>query len=158
MPVGIQSSLEALKSSEFDVLWAGKPNAWVRELSSSRLSVLAERLVLRLIGGERPEGSENGFKVIHGEKYIEIKIATVGEMNGLPAIAWHTIRPDNPFTHLCFIAIYPDNARMFVVPKNEILQDALGVVKGSPGTFQLITRRVTQLYPWMVRNEVGAAL
>jgi hypothetical protein len=154
----IQTTLAAFRTSEFDDLWAGKPNAWVRDLSAIRSSELGERLVLKVLGGSRPQGSENGYKVVQGDKYIEVRLATAGEMNGLPAIAWRNIRPAASFTHIAFIAVFPEDARMFLVPKSELPVDSLGVVKGSPGTYQLITRRVKELYPWMVRHEMGVAL
>jgi hypothetical protein len=154
MSTGIQNLLSSIKRSSKESLWIGAKNEWVKELRGVRSAYVAQDIVLLLTNGKPAPINAGGYKVIVGEDRIEIKLATLGQMGNYPAFMWQGIDMSGDFTHLCLIAIYPDDARVFMVPRPEIDLTSMSR-KGQSNKYQLTTRRIDELFPWMVRNEIA---
>jgi hypothetical protein len=138
-------------------MWTGKANAWIRELAPGSVGKVGEDLVLELVGGARSPNNKSGYDISCGEMLIEVKLSTVVVMSGYPILVWRQIRPDDPYTHICFIAVYPEDVRAFLVPKEEIPSDVMKHQHGRDARhdiFQIHTRNVNDLFPWMVEHEI----
>ncbi|MGE3595785.1 MAG: hypothetical protein AB7N70_09555 [Dehalococcoidia bacterium] len=153
-----QDAFARLSVSQSDPMWLGQPNAWIRDLAPARIGIVGEELALSVIGGVKAPNNRSGYDIKHEEKLIEVKLSSIIKMNGYPILVWRQIRPNDPYTHLCFIAVYPDDVRIFLVPKTEIPTDCMKHQHGREGSleiFQIHTRKVHELFPWMVRNEIA---
>lgn len=95
-----------------------------------------------------------GYKVKSGRKNIEVKLSTLSVSGAGDIFMWQRISMSAAFTHICFIAIYPSDARMFLVPKDEVELSSLSLLKGRSDVYQLFASDVDNLFGWMVRNEV----
>lgn len=97
-----------------------------------------------------------GYDIDIGEQRIEVKAGCVSIMNGRPILKWNNVRPSDPYTHILFIAFYPDDARMFLVPRDLIPPAALKAqFTGANGhIFQVHTRNVYDPPSWMAVCEI----
>lgn len=77
-------------------------------------------------------------------------------MNGGPILKWSSIRPTDPYSHILFIAFYPDNVRMFLVSREEMPASALIAQSTIVGghIFQVHTRYVNDPPAWLAKCEV----
>ena len=157
MSDAIQNLLTSVKTVPKNSLWDGTPNEWVRNLGTVRSAKLAQDMVLLLVNGAPASTYASGYKVITGDSRIEIKLATLGHMGSATAFMWQGIDMSGDFTHLCFIAIYPSDARMFVVPRSDMDITSMSKLKGLDNKYQLTTKKINDLFPWMVRHEIAGA-
>ncbi len=63
---------------------------------------------------------------------IEVETSTLS-FTGSNVWTWNQVRPNDPCSHLCFVAIYPDKVRVFNVPKDNIPKDVLWPQHGIGG-------------------------
>ena len=155
--IDIQARLNELHRVPEEAMWAGAPNAWVRALSPSAVGTIGEALALKVLGGTATKNNTIGYDIDLDGKRIEVKLSTVVMSNGYPILRWRQIRPNDPYTHICFIAVYPHKARMFLVPKEAIPNEVLKHQHGrgqSLDLFHIHARRIDTLFPWMVAHEV----
>jgi hypothetical protein len=150
----IQALLASAEYHAPDQLWDGKPNAWIRNLGTRASARTVQLLASLALEGHVVDDDQAGFKVVSGEKKIEIKHATLGLMSGYPTLMWQRVALPGEYTHLCLLAVYPEDARLFVVPKEEIVHSDFSPLRGSQNLFQLTTRRPDKLWPWLVRHEL----
>lgn len=139
-------------------MWTGKQNAWIRLLSPRSVGAVGESLAQAILGGTVSPNNRLGYDLEVDGKLVEVKLATMTVSDGYPAFFWHQIRPKDPYTHICFVAVYPDRVRMFLVPRTEIPADCLKHSHGRDSSidiFSIVTRRVDDLFPWMTRNEIS---
>jgi hypothetical protein len=113
--------------------------------------------VCYLLDGKPASTYASGYKVLAGEHRIEIKMATLGLMGNYPAFMWQHIDMSGDFTDLCIFAVYPNDARIFIVPRDEIDIASMSKLKGTDQKYQLTTKRTDELFPWMVRHEITGA-
>ncbi|MFH1218154.1 MAG: hypothetical protein V1706_16800 [Pseudomonadota bacterium] len=153
----IQRKFESLKEKLSDPMWADSENAWIKTLGPTKLGMIGKQLAVEILGGNKVKNSESGYDIESQKKCIQVKLATVSLANGYPLISWKQICPRDSFTHICFIGIYPNNVRMFLVPKKDIPTKALSNMhkrtKNSE-IFQIHCRQVDELFPWMVQHEI----
>lgn len=152
-----QEAFSKLAASRADPMWVGKLNAWIRQLAPAQIGDVGENLALSVLGGSRAPNNKIGYDIKSGEMLIEVKLSTVLVMSGHPILVWRQIRPTDPCTHIFFIAVYPEDVRLFLVPKSEIPADCLKHQHGRDGSldiFQIHSRKIHDLFPWMVRNEI----
>jgi hypothetical protein len=152
-----QEAFSKLSASKADPMWVGKSNAWIRELAPAHIGVVGEDLALSVIGGSKAPNNKSGYDIKHDDMLIEVKLSSMIMMNGYPILVWRQIRPADPYTHICFIAVYPEDVRVFLVPKSEISKDCLKHQHGRGARldiFQIHARKIHELFPWMVRNEI----
>lgn len=153
-----QNILDTLKEGVDDPLWNNAKNAWLRSLGSGKVGNIGEKIALQLIGGEKAPNNKSGYDIKKDENLIEVKLSSVTLMNGYPILSWKQIRPSDPYTHILFIAIYPNNTRVFLVPRGKIPADVYKYQHGREKTieiFQIHTRRIDDLFPWMVNHEIN---
>ena len=152
-----QEAFSKLASSKVDPMWIGKPNAWIRELAPAHIGIVGEDLALSVIGGTKAPNNKSGYDINYGEMLIEVKLSTVIVANGYPILVWRQIRPTDSYTHICFVAVYPEDVRIFLVSKGDIPSECLKHQHGrgeSLEIFQIHARKIHDLFPWMVRNEI----
>lgn len=152
--MALQDILDAFKHLPSDDLWRDAPNHWVRQLSPVSRATLAKNVVVSIFGGDSIQAVNAGYKVISEERRIEVKLSTISVSGGRQSLMWQRINMLAPFTHLCFLAIYPSTSRMFLVPKSEIDLSSLSLLKGQSGVYQLFASDVDGLFGWMLRHEV----
>ena len=154
----LQEELSRLYRPPSDTLWDRTPNEWLKRLGTREASEVITRLACRLFGGSKVDDPEVGYKVKTSAARIEVRLATLGRMGGALALMWQRVSFPGPSTHLCLVAVYPDNVRVFLVPQEDLSTEALSTIKDSPGKFQLTTKRVDTFWPWLVRHEIKGAL
>lgn len=155
--VDIQSVLNDLRIDDDDPLWKNTRNAWIRSLAPTHVGKVGEDLALRVLGGTRTQNNTVGYDIELDGKRVEVKLSTVVMNDGRPILIWRQIRPSDPYTHICFVAVYPNKTRMFLVPREVIPSDVLKRQHGrgqSLDIFQIHTRRIDDLFPWMVAHEL----
>jgi len=103
---GIQGALDKLKQARLDPLWTNAPNARVRALAPNVVGRVGEELARLVLGGEAMTNNSSGYDLVVKGHRVEVKLATLGLHNGYPMLKWGPIRPADPHTHLCFIAVY----------------------------------------------------
>lgn len=155
--IDIQGRLNELHRVADEAMWAGTKNAWVRALPPATVGKIGEALALKILGGTATKNNTIGYDIDLAGKRVEVKLSTVVMNDGYPILIWRQIRPADPYTHICFIAVYPNNARMFLVPKEAIPQEVLKHQHGrgkSLDVFQIHARKIDTLFPWMVAHEL----
>jgi hypothetical protein len=157
MSEAVQKLLKSVKVTPRSSLWDGAENAWVRSLGTVQSAQMAQDLVCFLTDGKPASTYASGYKVLAGEHRIEIRMATLGLMGSSPAFMWQRIDMSGDFTDLCLIAVYPNDARLFIVPRADIDQTSMSKLKGHDQKYQLTTKRIDDLFPWMVRHEITGA-
>ncbi len=159
-PNKIQTILDGMKSVEASPFWEGSRNEWMRSLSTTTFGTITEQLAEKVLGGTRCPNNRTGFDLLVEEKKVEIKANRVSIMNGRPMISWKNIRPSDPYTHILFIAIYPNDVRMFLVPRGDIPPESLkhssGKKEEERGLFQIYSRKISDLPQWLTVNELSA--
>ena len=136
-----------------DAMWYRKANSWTRDLSAREHHEIAIQLASRVLGAKRtPQGSE--YALSRDGERIVVKLASVGTSAGRPFISWQSIQLADDFTHVCFVALYPDDVRIFLVPRADICLENLSLKRGSDSNYQLATRNTLGLFVWMTRHEV----
>jgi hypothetical protein len=155
--VDIQGRLDELHKVADEAMWAGARNAWLRALPPTTVGKIGEALALKVLGGSATQNNTIGYDIDLDGKHIEVKLSTVVMNDGYPILIWRQIRPTDPYTHICFIAVYPNNTRMFLVPKEAIPQETLKHQHGrgkSLDLYQIHARKIDALFPWMVAHEL----
>jgi hypothetical protein len=155
--VDIQGVLDTLRVSDDDPLWANARNAWIRSLAPTQVGKIGEALALRVLGGKPTQNNTVGYDIDLNGKRIEVKLSTVVMNDGRPILIWRQLRPSDPYTHICFVAVYPDHTRMFLVPREVIPSDVPKRQHGraqSLEIFQIHARKINELFPWMVAHEI----
>lgn len=155
--MSLQDIFEAFKHMPGEDIWHEAPNYWVRQLSPVSRAGLAKKIVLSIFGGEPIQDVDAGYKVVSEQRRIEIKLSTLSVSGGRQSFMWQRINMGAPFTHLCFFAVYPSTARLFLVPKNEISLSSLSLLKGQDDVYQLFASDVDDLFGWMARHEFFCA-
>lgn len=154
----IQDVFDSLAEDAIDIYWANSRNLWIRQLAPSRIGKVGEALAQRVLGGVITANNTVGYDLDSYGKKIEVKLSSVVINDGAPILIWRQIRPSDPYTHLCLVAVYPDNVRLFLVPREDIPSAALvrshGGAKGGIDLFQIHTRRINDLPDWLLKNEV----
>lgn len=154
----IQDAFDSLSESAIDGLWASSRNLWIRQISPSRIGKVGEMLAQKVLGGTITANNTIGYDLDSSGKKIEVKLSSVVINDGAPILIWRQIRPTDPYTHLCLIAVYPNDVRLFLVPRDDIPSTALvrshGGAKGGINLFQIHTRRIYDLPEWLSKNEV----
>jgi len=153
----VQLGLDDLQITVDDPLWVSAKNAWIRALAPTHVGKIGESLALKILGGKRTLNNTIGYDIDVDGKRVEVKLSTVVNNDGRPILIWRQIRPSDPYTHLCLIAVYPNNGRMFLVPREVIPPDAMRRQHGrneSLDIFQIHSRRIESLFPWMVAHEL----
>ena len=136
-----------------DSMWHQKPNSWTRDLSARERHEVAIRLASRVLGSKRTaQGSE--YALSRENERITVKLASVGASGGKPFISWQSIQLADNFTHVCFIALYPEDVRIFLVPRAGIEIENLSLKRGSESNYQLATKNIHGLFAWMVKHEL----
>ena len=150
------SSLKPLHSTK--TIWDGAQNQWLRFLSAGELGRVTENLAEAIVAGSKTKNNLVGYDIDCGDKKIEVKAATVSTMNGRPILSWKNIRPSDPYTHIFFVGIYPNDVRVFLVPRDHIPSIALKPMS-TQGTashlFQVYSRKVDNLPSWLVSFEIA---
>jgi hypothetical protein len=158
VPEAIQSKFESLRKTITNDLWTGKPNEWIRNLSTADAGRIGEELAQGVLGGTLMPNTKSGYDLELGEMKIEVKTATLSIANEKKIFAWMAIRPTDPYTHICFIAIYPDDVRLFLVPREDMPIESFPLANSrgdrKMDIRQFLTRRTSTLVPWMARHEV----
>lgn len=152
----LQETLDSIKYTK-KTIWDDAPNGWVRTLGPGDLGRVTEHFAELVLGGKRNVNNKEGYDLICAEKKVEVKAASLCISGGRPIFYWKAIRPTDPYTHIFFIAIYPDNIRGFLVPRENIPESALSRMsaKGSTNNnYQIATRNTNMLLPWMLSHEV----
>ncbi|HWS22971.1 MAG TPA: hypothetical protein VN226_00880 [Anaerolineales bacterium] len=154
-----QESFSKLSRTRIDPMWSGKPNEWIRSLPPARIGIIGEDLALSILGGIKAKNNSVGYDLNSEGRLIEVKLSTVVLMNSgkSPTLCWRQIRPSDPYTHIFFVAVYPSDARVFLVPRGEIPVENLVYQHGrgkSIEIFQISTVKLSELFPWMVRYEI----
>jgi len=153
-----QALLECLRESAGDPDWAGSRNEWVKSLASGKKGKVGENLVSAVLGAAPAKNNKAGYDLALDGMRIEVKLACTGKKNGYPYIQWPQIRPEDPYTHIAFVAVYPDKTRVFLVPKEDIPEEAMLHMHGrdkSLGIFCITTRKLDELFDWMTKHEIG---
>jgi hypothetical protein len=156
--IDIQAKLDALHRVAEDTLWLNARNAWIRALAPSSVGKVGEALALAVLGGRPTKNNTIGYDIDLNGQRIEVKLSTIVMNDGYPILIWRQIRPTDPYTHICFIAVYPSNVRMFLVPREKIPPEVLKRQHGrgeSFDLFQIHARRTDALFPWMVAYEIA---
>ena len=154
--MSVQSHIASLQSELSDPDWLDKPNSWLRQLNAVHLSEMAVRLVHNLVGGKRNNSRLLRYKIAANGKYIDVKVATLSRINNAPALAWH-LHNSGIYTHLALVAIYPTDARVFLIPIDQIPDAALSPLKGSVGEYQFVTTQPHELPIWLLDHEIHGA-
>jgi len=119
--MSLQNRLTALKGTDklIEAHWTDKPNGWIRLLPNKKVGYAGERLIHSALGGKHHTDNSTGFDIEVGIMKIEVKTSTLSftESN---VWTWNQVRPNDPYTHLCFVAISPTSVRAFNVPKDSI--------------------------------------
>ena len=150
--MSVQSILSGLKIEDSDSVWRGKPNEWLRRLSPPALNDIAIRLVHSIYGGSRSKARLLTHKIFTKDMKIDVRIATQTAISGKAAFGWRSIRNLDEITHLAFVAIYPSNARLFLVPVREI-PDSFLKSTNVDGVYQIVLSDAANLPDWLTRNE-----
>ena len=154
----MQSALQGLTTTDGLVAkhWQSAPNRWIRLLPNKKVGIVGELLVVFVLGGERKTNNSLGYDVERGEEKIEVKTSTRSfSVNN--CFTWNQVRKADPCTHVCFIAVYPDNVRMFNVPKASIPESAMLKQHGKNGdgvTSQIKVNHPTAFPKWLTEHEV----
>ena len=145
--MSVQSQIHALSPTSQDSTWRGKPNEWLRQLAGPALSKVGVHLVQSICGGVENTSRAVAHKLEIARYKIDVKIATHTNVGPYPAFVWRNIRSLERITHIAFIAIFPSDARAFLVPIDEIPEIALKDSK-VPGEKQIV---ITGEFPpaWM---------
>jgi hypothetical protein len=158
MSTRAQNLLSTLFIENSDDLWAGKPNEWLRKLQRAGAGKVGEQLAQKVIGGKLLPNSKFGYDLEFEDKKIEVKMATLSITNDKKIFAWMAIRPSDPYTHICFIAVYPEDVRLFLVPREKIPIETFprsnSTSERKVDMFQLFTRKTNTLLPWMTPYEI----
>ena len=153
-----QQILDSLKRERPTDIWLNATNNWVRLLSSGGIGRLTEDLVAIILGGIKTQNSLVGYDIDVSDKKIEVKAATVSISNRYPLLSWKGIRPNDPYTHICFVAIYPEDTRIFLVPKDDIPTKSLSPMnvprKGMQVNYQIHIRKINNLPEWLINYEI----
>ncbi len=139
-------------------IWKNSRNEWIRHLAPSRIGKVGEMLAKQVLGGSITPNNSVGYDLTVGGMRIEVKLSSVVMNDGALILIWRQIRPSDPYTHLCLIAVYPDDVRMFLLHRDEVPSDVLirshGGAKGGIDLFQIHTRKVDNLPDWLTKHEV----
>jgi len=150
-----QSLLLGLQDTYSDPDWLNKPNSWVRNLNARHLSDVAAQLVHLIVGGSRVEDPSAGYKILSGDMAVEVRVSTLSRINGYPSLSWQNIKLEY-CSHIAFVALYPCDVRVFILPVVDIPHERLGPIRRSPGQYQVVTARAYDPPAWMVPYEVHA--
>ncbi len=159
--MSLQTNLDALKNADdlIQAHWADSKNGWIRMLPNKKVGYVGEKLVHGIIGGTHHTDNSTGYDVESGGMKIEVKTSTLSFTQS-NVWTWNQVRPNDPYTHLCFVAIYPDNVRAFNVPKADIPKEVLWPqhgIGGDGGTTTQIKWNQRDGFPdWMARHEIKA--
>jgi hypothetical protein len=136
--------------------WGGSVNGWIRLLPNKKVGLVGEKLVHAIVGGVHHRVNDLGYDIEVGDMMIEVKTSTLSYSAG-NVWTWNQVRPNDPYTHLCFVAITPNDVRVFNVPRNEIPDVYLGQhgIGGDGGTTTQIKWNNRDTFPdWMIRHEI----
>jgi hypothetical protein len=154
-----QRILDELRVSDelIETHWVSAKNGWVRALPNKKVGRVGELLAQRLLGGTLHTDNSTGYDLECGSMKIEVKTSTLS-FTGSNVWTWNQVRPNDPYSHLCFVAIYPDKVRVFNVPKSDIPQAVLWPQHGIGGdggtTTQIKWGQRDSFPPWMECCEV----
>lgn len=154
-----QRILDELRTSDdlIETHWANARNGWIRALPNKKVGRVGELLVQRLLGGTLRTNNSTGYDLKCGTMKIEVKTSTLS-FTGSNVWTWNQVRPNDPYSHLCFVAVYPDRVRVFNVPKSQIPKGVLWPqhgIGGDGGTTTQIKWGQQDTFPaWMQRHEV----
>jgi hypothetical protein len=154
----IQGLLDNLKQENIDSQWANSRNEWIKILPPVTKGKIGEKIALRLLDAKQAIDNKQGYDVYTTDMRVEVKLACSGTMGGYSAIMWRQIRPNDPYTHIFFIAVYPHKIRAFLVPKDSIPSSALLHQHGRGKTLDIYcitTRKVDRLFDWMIKYELN---
>lgn len=159
-PTRLQLVLGKLKRDpkKKDPRWLGSENEWVTLLTNAEKGRLGEDLAIAVLGGNRTRKNSVGYDIDHNSKRIEVKTCAMRVTpDGYPLFNWMQIRDQDPYTHLCLIAIFPNSIRMFLVPRDAVPSDAKRRSHGKQGEqskmFEIPTRKIENL-GWLMQYEV----
>ncbi len=141
-----------------NVLWHKKPNAWYVDLSNTTRGTIAKELARNILGGTLLQGNIEGYDIFVNDQKIQVKTSSLQLRNEYPVLSWKQIRPNDPYTHILFIAVYPSDVRMFLVPRNDIpfsdLHQSHGGKRTSAKIYNIETRKTDELFSWMTKHEL----
>ena len=158
-----QEALTKTYSDPVKSIWDGATNEWVRNLKPGNFGRMTEQLALSCIGGALSKNSTIGYDIDAGGKKIEVKASSMSISNGYPILSWKAIRPTDHYDYIFFIAIYPEDTRVFLVPRCDIPRKALspmntdrskGANRSKTLTYQIHVRKVHDVPHWMAKNEL----
>ena len=154
--MSLQEQIDDLRTTIRPSIWTDSPNEWLRLVAPVELARLTETFAEKVLNATRMPNNRAGYDLICGSRFIEVKAASVSIMNGRPILSWKNIRPSDPYTHVLFIAIYPDNIRAFLVRKELIPREEMKPMSTSDTghVFQLYTRNVNTPPNWLTRFEI----
>lgn len=159
-PTRLQLALGRLKRDPKikSSLWRGSANEWVTLLGNSEKGRLGEDLAIEALGGARTSRNSKGYDIDFNGMRIEVKTCAMRiTPDGYPLFNWMQIRDQDPYTHLCLIAILPESVRMFLIPRDAVPSDAKRRSHGKQGEqsrmFEIPTRKIENLV-WLMQYEV----
>jgi len=152
----IASALDKLKAtSAIPDPWKGSRYGWFKELSGAEAGKLGERLVKAVLGGESV-GRSTGYDIrLASGRRVEVKLCRRSYSVG-NVWSWKQIRREDEYDDLCLVAIDPEDARLFLVPRDQIPESALSNQHGRDGDGALsqIAWPKAVLPEWILRHEV----
>jgi hypothetical protein len=154
--MSVQSHIASLQSELNDPDWLDKPNSWLRQLNAVRLNEMAVCLVHKLVGGQRNNSRDIRYKISANGKYIDVKVATLGRINNVRSLGWR-LHLSGLYSHLALVAIYPTDARVFLIPIEQIPDTAFRLVKGRKDQYQFVTTQPYELPAWLLGYEIHEA-
>lgn len=159
--MSLQDNLDALKCSDalIEDHWVNARNGWIRALPNKKVGYAGECLIHGILGGTHHTDNSTGYDIETQDMRIEVKTSTLS-FTGSNVWTWNQVRPNDPYTHLCLVAVYPEDVRAFNVPKERIPRELLWSqhgIGGDGGTTKQIKWNDRCSFPeWMVPYELGA--
>lgn len=157
--MSLQSELDLLKDADglIQAHWVDAKNGWIRMLPNKNVGLVGEKLIHQVFGGTHHTDNSTGYDIEFGLMKIEVKTSTRSFAKG-NVWTWNQVRPNDPYTHLCLVAVYPDNVRAFNVPKDQIPEDVLWKQHGIGGdggiTTQIKWNQPDNFPDWMTAYEI----
>ncbi len=129
---GLSKRIEATYAADGPDLWQGSPFQWISEAQSGRKGAVGKKLVK---GWAEQEGLNVGAKSGRGHAFridtvrIAVKLSLVWTDR---IFVFEQIREDN-FDVMSLLAIEPRNARLWIVPKDVLWNNADWQHRGAAG-------------------------
>jgi hypothetical protein len=154
----VSAALTVLKteSSKSD-RWVNSKFEWTKALNNTEAGKVGERLAMSLLGGALMPRTVTYDLVTDAGHSVEVKLCRQ-RFGSNTQWSWKQIRRSAYFTHLCLIAIEPNRARMFVIPRSRIPETAYSNMHGTQGTQAVCQIAVTTFPSWMTRYEYAPSV